>query len=784
MNKSDIQTDCVMVGPGPDGQGGIASVVKVYGQADLFADGSVIMLPSFNHGSGLTKAKDALFSLVKYASLLLRGKGAVLHVHAASRASFWRKSLFIWLAHLSGRRVIFHLHGGAFTEFVENLSPFYRRLAIATLNCCDQILCLTTPVQAWLANLVPAVPVQWWPNPVSADLLKLNAPAEQREPLVLYLGALVSYKGLIELLDAFVVLHTLDPTARLVLGGSGPEQTRLQTIVTDLGLDDCVQFLGWIGLEEKKSWLQRARVLVLASHTEGQPMVLLEAMASGVAVVSTNVGGIPDLISDGVHGLLVPPQDVAALSKALTTIWQDGELRVRMVAAAHELVSTRHRADQVCLALKKLYRDLVIRHVNDRPKFSLRYRLIDLLRGSDSVGLLKKLQKWQYQTPEQISQYSRTELAKYIFELRSALPMYKNVTQYSDFPVIDKQFIKRNFNKIMNPFYKGRLIQKKTGGSTGEPLVYYTGADSLSYLWAGIYLSWQVAGYRLGDRVVFLAGSAISSVGFKQKIYYRLLNVTLLSSFNMSNDSMENYGRLLQRSDFKLLYGYSAAVHRLARYYLDAGKTLKTNLRGIVCAAESLTPVMRKEIEAAFGVPCFSQYGCNDAGISAYECEERNGFHLITVRCYHEVLPDGELVSTDLSNHAMFLPRYNTGDIVRMSNRVCPCGRGFPLIDEVVGRQNDMVVDAKGNAVHSEFFSHMFRGDERIFSFQVLFNQDRLDVNLHLTPLSDMELSLLDSTVRSKINQALAFQEVRVVFNQPFKTIPNGKHRFVVKENI
>ena len=390
---------------------------------------------------------------------------------------------------------------------------------------------------------------------------------------------------------------------------------------------------------------------------------------------------------------------------------------------------------------------------------AIRYRLIDFARGTDSVGLLHALRQWQYQSPEQLKEQTDARLGKYFDELRKAVPMFSNVKQFDDLPVIDKRFINEHLTELINPKFKGTVIRKKTGGSTGEPLVYYTGAYSQSYLWAGIYLSWEVAGYRFGDEVAFLAGPSLFATGYKQSIYFRLLKVTLMSAFNMTPQTMEEYGRQLQNGKIRLLYGYPSAVHLLARHYLDAGKTLDTTLRGIVCTAETLTPAMRKDIEAAFGVPCYSQYGCHDAGISAFECEHRNGFHLISTRAYTEVLSDGQFISTDLSNQAMFMPRYNSGDIVRQSGRACSCGRGFPLLDEVLGRQNDMVVDTKGTTVHSLFFIYLFREDVRIRSFQVIYDNAQLNVNLHLRELSEQEVVQLEQHAREIIDKTLKFDQ-------------------------
>ncbi|MET3132117.1 glycosyltransferase involved in cell wall biosynthesis [Oxalobacteraceae bacterium GrIS 1.11] len=349
---------CAMVGPGLEGQGGVASVVQVYAEAGLFADGQVSLLASYSPGGALAKLRTAAAALGRYAGLLLRGKAAVLHIHVSSRASFWRKALFIWLAVLTRRRVVFHLHGGGFRQFIEDLSPTRKKLAIDTIRRCDQLLCLASPTLAWLEQLAPAVPVRWWPNPVPAQLFEPAPPAEQREPVLLYLGALLPAKGVLQLLEAFAILRAHDPQARLVLGGSGAEQAVLQAYAAANDLREHVTFLGWIDTDTKTAWLRRARVLALASHLEAQPMVLLEAMASGATVVSTNVGGIPDLITHERDGLLAPPHDATAFAQQLLRAWQDPALRQRLTLAARQRVLARHHAVQVCAALRELYQGL------------------------------------------------------------------------------------------------------------------------------------------------------------------------------------------------------------------------------------------------------------------------------------------------------------------------------------------------------------------------------------------------------------------------------------------
>jgi phenylacetate-CoA ligase len=413
----------------------------------------------------------------------------------------------------------------------------------------------------------------------------------------------------------------------------------------------------------------------------------------------------------------------------------------------------------------------------------LQYRLVDLVRGTDALGMLARWRALQYESPQALAARKQAQLEVYFQALREAVPMFRGVSQFEELPVLNRQFVQTHRDALMNPTYRGKLVRKKTGGSTAEPLVYFTGTEAQSALWAGIFLAWEAAGWQLGERVAFLAGTSLFGAGVKQRIYYGLLNVQLMSAFDMSPPRMDAYADQLAKGRIKLIYGYASAIHRLARHRLEGAGPLRTSLRAVVCTAEMLTPGMRADIEAAFAVPCFSQYGSNDAGISAFECERRNGFHLLTLRSHVEVLEGGRLVSTDMCNHAMFLPRYEPGDLVSMSGRTCECGRGLPLIDAVIGRQHDVVVDPQGAAVHTHFFDYMFREDARIQSFQVMFGESVLSLNLHVGDLSDQERQRLESRYRTRVAASLNFPTLQFEFNQPFVTLANGKRPFVVRRD-
>jgi phenylacetate-CoA ligase len=402
--------------------------------------------------------------------------------------------------------------------------------------------------------------------------------------------------------------------------------------------------------------------------------------------------------------------------------------------------------------------------------------LIDIMRRTSTLGLLRQLEIIQFESPAAIQQRQKQSLMNYFDALRSSIPLYANYHSFEQLPVIDKRFANQHREDLTNSNYNGKRLRKKTGGSTGEPFVYFTGTLSQSYLWAGILLSWRVTGYRLGEPVAFLAGSSLFSSGFKEMIYYKLMNISLFSAFDLSQARMRDYAAAITSGGFRLLYGYASAIYQLAQHILASPTRLRFNLRGVVCTAEVLTPAMREMIETAFGAPCLNQYGCNDGGVSAYECERKQGFHLITTRSYPEVLESGKLVSTDLSNQAFFLPRYDTGDLVVMDDNPCSCGRGFPLIREVIGRNDDLVSDQEGNTVHFMFFAYMFREDERISAFQVLYDERKLVINLRCYKAGNDWSNYLKRT-----REALKFDHIDFLENHSFVLPLSGKHRFVMR---
>ena len=156
---------------------------------------------------------------------------------------------------------------------------------------------------------------------------------------LLFVGRLAGVKGVPILLDAVAALRDRHPGLRLTLIGDGPERALLEAKARDLGLADTVSFVGYKSQAEVAQALAETDVFVLPSFAEGVPVVLMEAMAARVPVVTTRIAGVPELVEDGVSGLLVPPGDTGALCTALETVLADPDRRRAMGAAGHAKVT-------------------------------------------------------------------------------------------------------------------------------------------------------------------------------------------------------------------------------------------------------------------------------------------------------------------------------------------------------------------------------------------------------------------------------------------------------------
>jgi glycosyltransferase involved in cell wall biosynthesis len=348
-----------MVGTDPEGKGGIRTVVSGYLEAGLFERFEGRYVTTHRNGGGWTKLTAAVGGWLRVMESLRSLDTPLVHVQCSSRASFWRKSIVCLMARGAGRPYILHIHSGAFVRFYEESGPFARRYIRNIVEHAGTVIALSEQWRERLLRAFPDAQVEVLSNALVPPPIDQVRPARERDPVVLYLGDISRQKGVHDLVAALAET----PELRLVCGGLAPpsgglEPTQLERMP---GVSGRVSFPGWLGPESKRAALSKAAVFVLPSYAEGLPMALLEAMAWGIPVIATPVGGIPDLITHGENGLLVQPGDVSALTRALRDLAGNVELREKLGRAARARIDQAYALESVLARLGKLYRQYGVR---------------------------------------------------------------------------------------------------------------------------------------------------------------------------------------------------------------------------------------------------------------------------------------------------------------------------------------------------------------------------------------------------------------------------------------
>lgn len=184
----------------------------------------------------------------------------------------------------------------------------------------------------------------------------LGIPPQER--IILFVGRLVEAKGIFELIEAFSQLQSRYPKVHLVLVGDGQDRQRLEDQARQKKLDDVIHFVGARPHSEMPSWLNAADLLVLPSHNEGLPNAIVEAMACGIPVVATKVGGIPEVVEDKKSGLLIEKK-IDSLITAIDSLLKDPEKRKQMGAYGRSIIEQNFSWQQSARALRELYDEIL-----------------------------------------------------------------------------------------------------------------------------------------------------------------------------------------------------------------------------------------------------------------------------------------------------------------------------------------------------------------------------------------------------------------------------------------
>lgn len=305
----------VIVGPDILAKGGMGSVLYAYSQ---FLSPFNYITTNSRYGT-VAGFFNFCMCLLRLPILKVSGK-KILHIHYAGKKSWLRKKLVLKFGRLLGYRTIMHCHCNL-PEMTNNKSPYK---VMHTLHKADINITLATEYDKFAKNELKLPLTRVINNPICA--LPNVEPQRGHTVTFLFMGVMTAAKGVFDLIEAANLLKSHGKKFRLIVAGEGKDEADVKDLVQKYGLNDFVEFPGWIKDIEKLQNIAKSDVFILPSHSEGMPMSIIETKYYGLPTIATKTGATIDIINDSVDGCLVNIGDVEGIANAMANYIDNDEL--------------------------------------------------------------------------------------------------------------------------------------------------------------------------------------------------------------------------------------------------------------------------------------------------------------------------------------------------------------------------------------------------------------------------------------------------------------------------
>jgi len=434
------------------------------------------------------------------------------------------------------------------------------------------------------------------------------------------------------------------------------------------------------------------------------------------------------------------------------------------------------------------------------------FPLHERLKGHHSVALRRALERSQWATPREIRVAQQQNLHAFIQKVYRGSRYYRAVmdqagvkpedtrdaSDLARLPFLTKSLIREHTDGIRT-VPQASLKRFNTGGSTGEPLVFYLGKERISHDVAAKWRATRWWNVDIGDRELVVWGSPVE-LGAQDRVREmrdKLLRTRLMPAFEMSPANLDRFVAEIREFKPAMLFGYPSSLALIARHARQSGQRLDdVGIRVVFVTSERLYEDQKQTIEQGFGCPTANGYGGRDAGFIAHQCP-KGGMHLSAEHIIVEIVsPDGrvlppgeagEVVVTHLATSEFPFVRYRTGDVAMMDDAICSCGRGLPMLREIQGRTTDFIVASDGTIMHGLALIYVIRDLDGIDSFKIIQEskqQLRVLVVAHDGLNSDARLSI-DAGLKQRLG---ADVDINIEEVDDIPREQSGKFRYVVSK--
>lgn len=348
----------IIIGSHLQDKGGIVSVLKNLFTSSLVEKHDLKMIPSYINESKAVRVKMFLRAFTLLIKEVKHDRPDIVHLHASVAGSFYRKALFILYLKSKGVPTVLHIHGSRFESFYNTMRPIQKKFVRYVLGLNERVIVLSDYWRNFFQAIMPAEKIAVVENGIS--LKGYHYDKSGPEVNILFMGRLGERKGVYDLLEASTRLAETHSGFQVYLAGDG-EVEKVAALVKQKNLEQYIHVLGWVGEEERAIYLKNADLMVLPSYNEGFPMAILEAMNYGSAVISTRVGGIPEMIDEGVNGFVIEPGDIDGLTGRMQELIEQQALREQMGKSNIKKVHEKFAVDAQAEKIDGIYREILKR---------------------------------------------------------------------------------------------------------------------------------------------------------------------------------------------------------------------------------------------------------------------------------------------------------------------------------------------------------------------------------------------------------------------------------------
>ena len=379
----------------------------------------------------------------------------------------------------------------------------------------------------------------------------------------------------------------------------------------------------------------------------------------------------------------------------------------------------------------------------------------------------KKIQKFQLKETKTLLKYCQANVPYYteLFnKINLNIDSIKSLKDLKKIPILTKELVRENFEKLKNPNFGGDVLHAHTSGSTGKSLQFNFSKEAIQFRWALWFRHKARFGVNVEDAYATFTGLPAIPLNQNKPPYWRenrAMKQTIFTMHHINVNTVESIVERLNKGGFVYYSGYPSILFSLATLIADMNLKITKYPKVIFTGAEALLDHQRNKISKVFNCLVTDQYGFSEGCGNASRCENdlfHEDFEYGVLECNNPVKNDdgsytGSVLATGFTNLAMPFIRYEVGDTATWLDIDCKCGRKSKTIREVNGRNEDFVITPEGNKILR--FDYIFKDTSSIIESQVV-QRELGSITIRIVKRSNYNNEKMETHLKKEVNSKIS----------------------------